>query len=52
MQGEPADEATLFPRRIGEKLRETRVSQGLELSDIAARTRIPLRHLAAIEQSQ
>lgn len=36
---------------VGDRLRGLREAQGLELSDIAARTRIPLRHLAAVEAS-
>jgi transcriptional regulator with XRE-family HTH domain len=51
MDGEPGDTPNLFPVKVGEKLRDTRLAQGLELSDVAGRTRIPLRHLAAIEAS-
>lgn len=51
MDGEPAEDATLFPTTVGEKLREARQAQNLELADIAARTRIPQRHLEAIEES-
>lgn len=51
MDGEPGENPTLFPEKVGEKLRDARIAQGLELSDIAARTRIPLRHLQAIETS-
>jgi transcriptional regulator with XRE-family HTH domain len=51
MDGEPGDTPNLFPVKVGEKLRDARLAQGLELSDVAARTRIPLRHLAAIETS-
>lgn len=51
MDGEPGDTPNLFPVKVGEKLRDARVAQGLELSDVAARTRVPLRHLAAIEAS-
>ena len=36
---------------VGDRLRGLREAQGLDLSDIAARTRIPLRHLAAVEAS-
>lgn len=36
---------------VGDRLRGLREAQGLDLSDIAARTRIPLRHLAAVEDS-
>ncbi|WP_447728042.1 RodZ domain-containing protein [Sphingomonas koreensis] len=51
MDGEPGENPTLFPEKVGEKLRDARLAQGLELSDIASRTRIPLRHLQAIENS-
>lgn len=51
MDGEPGENPTLFPEKVGEKLRDARLAQGLELSDIAARTRVPLRHLQAIETS-
>src|ERR1700761_4650118 len=53
MEGEPeAPEATLFPTTAGEKLRSAREAQGLDLAAIAASTRIPQRHLEAIEKSQ
>jgi len=45
------EEATLFPKSAGEKLREAREAQGLSLAEVAARTRIPLRQLEAIENS-
>lgn len=50
MEGDTADNATLFPATVGEKLRAAREAQKLELSEIASRTRIPQRHLEAIEQ--
>ncbi len=49
MDDEPESEVALFPERVGDKLREARVKAGLDLSDIATKTRVPLRHLAAIE---
>jgi transcriptional regulator with XRE-family HTH domain len=52
MEGEPEPEATLFPATVGEKLRAAREAQGLGLAEIAAATRIPQRHLDAIEKSQ
>lgn len=48
---DPREEASLFPKTAGERLREARESQGLSLAEVAARTRVPLRHLEAIEQS-
>lgn len=48
---DPGDEATLFPKTAGERLREAREAQGLSLAEIAARTRIPIRQLEAIETS-
>ncbi len=39
----------LFPERVGDKLRAARARAGLDLSDIATKTRVPLRHLTAIE---
>jgi cytoskeleton protein RodZ len=39
------------PERAGDILRTAREAQGLSVADIAARTRVPLRHLEAIEQS-
>lgn len=47
----PPEEATLFPKTAGEKLREAREAQGLTLAEIAARTRVPVRQLEAIEAS-
>ncbi len=47
----PGEEATLFPKTAGERLREAREAQGLSLAEIAARTRIPIRQLEAIETS-
>lgn len=41
----------MHPKRVGERLAEARAALKLELEDIAERTRIPLRHLQAIEQS-
>lgn len=55
MEGEtPAEDVTpvpAAPANVGEKLRAARLAQGLELSEIAARTRIPQRHLVAIEEA-
>lgn len=46
----PTEQATLFPKTAGERLREARAAQGLSLAEIAARTRIPARQLEAIEE--
>lgn len=51
MDGEPGESPTLFPVKVGERLRDARLAQGLELADIASRTRVPLRHLQGIEAS-
>jgi len=50
MEGESAEDPTLFPAKVGEKLRAAREAQGLDLAEIANRTRIPQRHLEAIER--
>lgn len=42
-------EAALFPERVGDRLRAARMRAGLDLGDIATKTRVPLRHLQAIE---
>jgi cytoskeleton protein RodZ len=42
----------LFPISVGEQLRIAREAAKLDLNDISTRTRIPLRHLTAIENSQ
>lgn len=47
---QPTDQATLFPKSTGDKLREAREAMGLDLSDVANVTRVPMRHLLAIEQ--
>lgn len=39
-----------MPGTVGERLRAARLAAGLDLSDIAGRTRVPLRHLEAIER--
>ena len=43
------EEKALFPERAGDRLRAARTIAGMDLSDVASRTRIPLRHLQAIE---
>jgi cytoskeleton protein RodZ len=42
-------EAALFPERVGDRLRAARLKAGLDLTDVASRTRVPLRQLQAIE---
>ena len=44
-----APDAALFPERVGDRLRSARVKGGLDLTDVATKTRVPLRHLQAIE---
>jgi len=39
------------PERAGDILRATREAQGLTIADVGGRTRVPLRHLEAIEAS-
>ncbi|WP_010185741.1 helix-turn-helix domain-containing protein [Sphingomonas sp. PAMC 26605] len=46
----PADEPKLFPKSAGDTLREAREAQGLSLAEVAARTRIPVRQLEAVEE--
>ncbi|QNE33131.1 helix-turn-helix domain-containing protein [Sphingomonas sp. NBWT7] len=46
-----SDDATPLPQRVGDRLRDERERQGMSLEEIAARTRVPLRHLEAIEAS-
>lgn len=43
-------DAGLFPQSVGERLRILREAAGLDLNDIGTKTRIPLRHLEAIER--
>ncbi|RSV18425.1 helix-turn-helix domain-containing protein [Sphingomonas sp. ABOLG] len=50
-EAERGDNATLFPQPVGDRLRAAREQQGMSLAEIGARTRVPLRHLEAIEAS-
>jgi cytoskeleton protein RodZ len=43
-------EPGLFPQSVGERLRVLREAAGLDLNDVGTKTRIPLRHLEAIER--
>jgi cytoskeleton protein RodZ len=47
---EPLQDA-LFPPKVGERLRTAREAAGYDLNDVGTRTRIPMRHLEAIERS-
>lgn len=50
MEDQTASELPAAPGpRAGAMLRDARVAAGLELAEVAARTRIPQRHLTAIE---
>lgn len=49
MEPSEAEGDGLFPKRVGERLAEARRAAGLDLSDIASRTRVPLRQLEALE---
>jgi cytoskeleton protein RodZ len=49
-QGELADTAPQGPRSVGDRLRQAREAQGLDLGEVAQRTRVPQRHLEAIER--
>lgn len=51
MEGEAADNPSLPPKTVGEKLRAAREVLGLDIGEVASRTRIPQRHLEAIEES-
>jgi cytoskeletal protein RodZ len=46
--GQP-DPNPVAPARPGERLREAREGRGLSLAEVAARTRVPQRHLEALE---
>jgi cytoskeleton protein RodZ len=51
MSEESGEDAALFESLVGSKLRDARESQGISLEDIAKSTRIPLRQLQNIENS-
>ncbi len=46
------DEVTSEAGTVGEQLRIARENQGITLEDVAARTRIPTRHLLSLEQGE
>lgn len=49
--GSPVEEEFRF-HTVGERLKAERERLGLSLSDLAAQTRVPMRHLDAIEKSE
>ena len=51
MEGDTASNANASPVGAGARLRAAREAQGLDLAEIAVRTRIPQRHLEAIEKA-
>lgn len=51
MNEETGETPMLFPEKVGEKLRDARMAKGIELAEVATLTRVPLRHLQAIEES-
>ncbi|MFV0623910.1 helix-turn-helix domain-containing protein [Sphingomonas sp. ac-8] len=50
-EGEGTVDRASTAMKAGERLRQAREAQGLDLAEVAARTRIPQRHLEAIETS-
>ena len=48
-EGEPDRPAAPVPQAAGARLRAARDAQGLTLAEVGQRTRVPLRHLEAIE---
>lgn len=46
------DEVSGGGMTVGEQLRQAREAQGITLEDVAARTRIPTRHLQSLEDSE
>lgn len=40
------------PMTVGEELKAARAQMGMSLSDIAAETRVPIRHLESLERSE
>lgn len=50
-QDEALTQGELLPERVGDKLRIAREKSGRSMAEIAAKTRIPQRHLEALETS-
>ena len=47
-----AEQDTLFADPIGTRLKAAREAQGMSLDDVAAKTRVPIRHLQHIEKGE
>lgn len=45
-----SEDGGLFPQSVGERLRAARIESKLDLNDVATRTRVPMRHLEALER--
>ena len=52
MADELAEPADLFPAPVHQQLASLRAAKGLSMEDVAGETRIPLRHLHAIEAGE
>ena len=50
-ESSPSEEEFRF-QTVGEQLKAERERKSLSLADLAARTRVPMRHLDAIEKSE
>lgn len=46
------DQEAAYAASVGDQLRQAREAKGLTLDDVAAQTRIPIRHLRSIEDSR
>ena len=49
---EAAENAEFRFQNVGEQLKAARIERGLTLNEVAAQTRIPIRHLEALEVSE
>ena len=52
MNGDPAMDGNQIGLRVGERLALVRAERGLTLAEVAAATRIPIRHLKTIESGK